>query len=135
MSKYYAVVILPKEIDVTDDLKVKQAVSKAIEPFTLKGTSAENNRLDSYSYCEKKECEEWIPNYGDILENSSLFVFRAEALTPAGVPYVIVTPEPKWIQSKATVQHPEDPGWIPSAVDLCKSYHGHYAVLIHCARG
>lgn len=133
MSKYYAVVILPKAIDVADDLTIKQAVARLIEPFAAQG-SVENHRFDSYTCCAKKGHEEWIPNYGAVLENSALFVFHAEALLPDGVPYVLVTPEPKWVQSKATAQNPKDPEWLPSALDLCKSYHGHYAVLIHCVR-
>ena len=134
MSTYYLVAILRRNTEVTVDSAVRLTVSQLMAPFDshAEGVPAERRRWDSYSCCEKKGLEEWIPNYGSVIENGSLFIFPADAMTANGVPYAIVSPERQWIQSNATTQHPEDPQWISTAIHFCKNYPGHHAVLIRC---
>lgn len=134
MAKYYAIAILPKDVDVTKDLDTTLAVSKLMELLNRNEESNGNQYWDTYECCKVSEFKDWAINYGPLIESSSLFIFSAEALTNDGVPYAIITPEPRWIQSKATKENLEDSTWLPLAIKICQGYSGHYAVLLQCNR-
>jgi len=135
MANYFAIAILPAQVDVSDEFAVESAVAELMAPLNAVALPNGTKRWDSYACCRRNSYPEWAVNYGGLLEDNRLFLFAAEGLTQAGVPYAVVTPAPAWFQSGATRQQPEDPGWNARAIELCLRHAGHAAVLLECTRG
>ena len=134
--KYFALIILPIDINPLDSQSIESAAAEMMGPFKMweDDTPIGNARWDYYWCCTK----EWMDQsqlsysaYAGIPEAQPLVVFPVDQLTAEGVTYSVLTPHGDWYRSKATYEK-ADPSWDAEALRICRSFGGHFGVLAYC---
>ena len=131
--KFYSLVILPKNVDITCVDETQAAVAALMKPFEMwqEGDSTER-RWDYYWCCIKDGLsEDEIAEHPQALADNPFIVFPVEAIDKEMVVYALVTPDVKWHQNRAACKV-EDPDWPDKAIDIMRGFKGHYAVLVYC---
>ena len=134
--KFFAVLILPKDIDLNTEKSVEHATSALMRPFKMweDDVPVENGRWDYYWCCTKEWMNESHLDYSaypSASNEQAPIVFPVDQLTSEGVPYSIITPEGEWHRSKATYVD-ADPSWELEALNICRSFPGSFGVLLYC---
>lgn len=134
--KFFATLILPMEADISDRKSVERFSAEMMRPFKMweDDIPAENGCWDYYWCCTKEWMEEsriGYSSYRGIPAGQPFVLFPADRITAEGVTDSIVTPNGEWLRSKASYTE-DDPSWTASAIGICRSFPGHFAVLAYC---
>lgn len=134
--KFYALIILPREIDIADPDAIESAAASQMKPFQMwqDDIPVGKRHWDYYWCCTKEwltESQIDFTGYPTALADHPYLLFPAETLTMDGVVDAIVSPEREWLQSESTYET-EDPCWPSKAIEICKRFAGHYVVLAYC---
>jgi hypothetical protein len=134
--KFYALIVLPKEADISRVSEIEEAAALLMKPFKMWEDDVPVGRQhwDWYWCCTKEWLEQSnisFSEYSTALPDHPYLVFPAETLSEEGVVDSVVTPDGEWVRSKSPYTM-EDPTWPQKAVSLCNGFSGHYAVLAYC---
>ena len=134
--KFFALLILPQDIDGRDAESVWRAASALMRPFKMweDDVSVKDGRWDYFWCCTK----EWMEQsqidctvYTGISVDQPFIMFPVEKLPVEGIPDSIVTPNREWHRSQATYTR-QDPEWEARALNVLRAFSGHLAVLAYC---
>jgi hypothetical protein len=132
--KFYATLILPLGIDVTDDAAIEASVAQQMKPFEMWQDDELPGEWDYYECCTKAWLEQrdfGSSSWTTALPGSQLVVFPAETLTRDDVTLALVSPQPAWFRRKG-IYESEDPTWPYVAIEICRKHQGHHAVVLMC---
>ncbi len=132
--KFYALVILPLGIDVSDNQAIEAAVAEQMKPFEMWQDDLPAGEWDYYWCCTKEWLEEAgvsLTDWPTALLESKYVVLPIDTLTESDVTCAIVTPQPEWFMSNSSYES-DDITWPDRAISICKQFHGHHAVVAYC---
>lgn len=136
VMKFFAILILPKHTNASDARLVEHTASVLMRPFKMweDDVPAENGFWDYYWCCTKEWMEERRIDhaaYPSTVSRQAPIVFPVAQVPLAGMTDSIITPNGEWHRSKGSYAE-EDPSWAPEALNICRSFAGHFAVLLYC---
>jgi len=134
--KFFAVLILPRDIDPADAKSVEHCASVLMRKFKMweDDTPVEDGHWDYYCCCTKEwmnECRLDCSAYPSTSSEQAPIVFAVDQLQPESVTDSIITPRGEWHRSKATYNE-EDPLWGLKALSIFRSFPGYFGVLLYC---
>lgn len=134
--KFFALLVLPQDIDGRDAELIQRAASALMRPFKMweDDVPVKDGHWDYFWCCTKEWMEQTQMDYAQytgVPPDQPFIIFPIEQIGIEGIPDSIVTPDGKWHRSNSTYTQ-EDASWKIRALHVLRSFPGHLAVLAYC---